>query len=487
MTALPKDRLLAAFSVLSSATLFAVVFSVMTNKAIALLAGPEGIAMMGLYRTLGAFVSGTITMGFATIVVQRVSNARDQSEIDSVLGAASLLFLIQAALVAVVAIVAAEPLGRWLLGSSFTGVTPVEVRLVLAMALVNLLLGLVTAALNGQSDIRPITTVYLATSVSSFLLIFPLLALGRKGLAVNVGSGGIVGACLGLYYLRKLFRFSLSGAWARKWATLRASVSTSVWLIAQNLAVLGGLLSIQKVVGRSHGLEALGGFNAAMLVVDTAVMAIMSSARTYTLPSLGRLSDEAQKRALLSRVLALRVVAATAVSAALIFGARPVLTILFSSRFADATDVMTILGFSLVASSFSWSYNSFLLHKSDMRSYVLIDMAWIASMYLAVWTCGFLGLSVNAMAWSYTGSCVLSAALYAAFCRRRYGFSLLTGENIRLGGGCVVWLSAAYVAAQPRSLLWPVAFLCVSAAAAWTMGLVQRVSGWLELDGGAAA
>lgn len=478
----PKDRLLSAFSVLSSATLLAIVFSVMTNKAIALFAGPEGIALMGLYRTMGAFVTGTIAMGFATIVVQRVSKARDQDEIDSVLGAASLLFFIQLAVVALAAAAAAEPLGRWLLDASFSGVTAAEVRVVLAMALVNLALGLVTAALNGQSNVRPITIVYLSTSLSSLLLIYPLIQLGRIGLAVNVASGGIVGVCLGLYFLRKIFRFSLCGPWSQKWAMLRGAASTSYWLIAQNMVIMGGLLALQKAIIRAHGLEALGGFNAALLIVDTIIMAIMSSARSYALPALGRLSEEGHKHELISRVLALRVVAATAASGFLIFAAKPVLTFLFSRKFSTAADSVAILSLSLVVLSYSWSYNSFLLHKSEMRLYVIIDMIWIAAMILAVKACGVLGLSLNSMAWSYTASCVLSAAMYALVCTRRYGRGLLSGENAMLGAGCFAWLLAALLVSHSPSFIHQGAFLCVSLAAAWTAGLGGRVNEWLQAD-----
>lgn len=482
LPALPKDRLLASFSVLSSATLLSIVFSVLTTKAIAVFAGPEGIALMGLYRTLGSFVTGTILMGFGTIVVQRVSKAREQGEIDAVLGAASLLFLIQLTTVGLLGFTAAEPLGRWLLGSSFTGVTATEVRIVLAMALVNLLLALVTAAINGQSNIRAITTVYLATSVSSLALIYPLLGLGRVGLAINVGSGGLVGACIGLYFLRKIFRFSLGGSWALKWATLRASVSTSFWLISHNLAITGGLLGVQKIVARSHGLEALGGFGAALLVIDTAIMAIMSSARTYALPALGRLNDDGQKHSLMSRVLALRLLATTAAAAFLIFGAKPALMLLFSRRFLDSSEVMAILSLSMVFMSYSWTYNSFLLHKGDMRAFVIIDMLWIVLMLAAVKLCDFLGLSVTAMAWCYTGSCIVSAALYAVFCSRRYGFSLLTGHNIRLGGACIAWLLASFLVARNPSLPLQGAFIGLSAAAAWMLGLVDRMRGLLQMD-----
>lgn len=482
MPALTKRGFLGSFAVLSSGTACAILFSVMTSKAIAVIAGPEGIAVMGLFRTLGALVSGTITMGFATIVNQRLSKASDQSEIDSVLGAAALLFMIQAALVLLLAVAMAAPLGRWLLGSSFTGVTAGEVRIVLAMALINVLLGLITAALNGQSDIKAITAVQLGTSVGTLLMIYPLLCLGRKGLAVNVGSGGIVGVCLGLYYIRKIYRFSPIGPWTQRWATLRGSASTSTWIIVHTLVVMGGLLTVQKILARFHGLEALGEFNASMLVIDAAILVIISPARTYILPALGRLKAEGQKHALLTRVLALGLAATTAASAVLMFGAKPTLLILFSHRFLAAADVLAILSLSLVGMSCSYCFNSFLLHKNDIGTFVIIDMTWIAAMLGGVWACGYMGLSVSSMAWSYTGSCVLSATLYAWVCTRRYGTNLLTRGNLKLGLGSFAWLCAAFQVSHDPSLLRQGAFIGVSLATAWTLGLFRQLNEWLEFE-----
>ena len=103
-------------------------------------------------------------------------------------------------------------------------------------------------------------------------------------------------------------------------------------------------------------------------------------------------------------------------------------------------------------------------------------------MFLSVWIC--VALAFPSTRWLEPQECVCGGP---SSLRRRYGFTLLTAENVRLGGGCVAWLMAAFLVSRQTSLLWPAAFLGASAAAAWTSGLVQRVTGWLELDRSAAA
>ena len=46
-------------------------------------------------------------------------------------------------------------------------------------------------------------------------------------------------------------------------------------------------MAVQAIISRRSGLETLGIYNAAALVVDTAIMVMMSSVRTFFLPTLG--------------------------------------------------------------------------------------------------------------------------------------------------------------------------------------------------------
>jgi len=90
-------RIISALSLLSSTTFLAVVLSIGTNKMIAVFAGREGMGLMGLYRSLGALVTGSLSFGMIHLLAQRVSTARPGKETEGVLGAATLLLAVQAA------------------------------------------------------------------------------------------------------------------------------------------------------------------------------------------------------------------------------------------------------------------------------------------------------------------------------------------------------------------------------------------------------
>ena len=93
--ALPARRLLAAVGLSSSASLLTVAFGVATTKIIALSAGPAGIALMGLYRYLGALASRSLLLGLDTTLVQHLSTAKDERTTSPTVGAAFLAVTLQ--------------------------------------------------------------------------------------------------------------------------------------------------------------------------------------------------------------------------------------------------------------------------------------------------------------------------------------------------------------------------------------------------------
>jgi hypothetical protein len=73
-----------------STALLTVALGVATTKLIALSAGPAGIALMGLYRYLGALASRSLLLGLDTTLVQRLSTSRDPRASSETVGAAFL-------------------------------------------------------------------------------------------------------------------------------------------------------------------------------------------------------------------------------------------------------------------------------------------------------------------------------------------------------------------------------------------------------------
>jgi len=469
MKALPgTNAILAAIWTASSASLAAIILAVVTSKIIALYAGLEGIALLGMFRSLGGIVSGVLALGSGTVLMARVSNASSTKEAGETVSAFLLLLVFQLPVVAVAALFFADPITKGLFGESAGGRSG-EVRLVLMMGFVNLALQTLTAVLRGQGNLKQSARVQLATAFASLLFIFPLLSLGDAGLAVNVGSGSVLGTCLATFYIWRAYGVALIvGSLARRIALLRNTLRPSLQVMFQSIVLIGSTLAIQSIINKHYGLQNLGAYNAATMVLDTAILILMSAMRSYLLPQLGKIQDSAGKDEFFSQMLATMLILATAAAIPMIFCSKYIVWALFSKQFADTGALISIYGLAMIGQVLVWSFNTYLLHKNDVAVFVLLDSLWALGYVASALACAKLGLPLKAVAWAFVLTGFIHAGFYALLTVRAHGSGLFSGRSVRLAGQCVLIAGSGYAllsAGHPLIGLLSAGAIAVGAAA----------------------
>jgi len=475
-------RILAAFRLTSSATLLTLFLGVAATKLIAVIGGPSAIALMGLYRNLGALVSRSLILGLDTVIVQKISTATGKRQVTEVIGAAFLLLALQAAAILLLGLFGAGMVAGWLFGAAPTANQVLEVRVVLAMAFANLALQTMTAVLSGQVNLKQVALVGVASAVVTLGAIYPLLLLGNVGLAINVGSGSIAGAALAMFYVWKVYQPSFRDpALAERWRALREAMSRSAFLIIHPVVMMGSLLAVQSIVHRHFGMPALGAYNAATTILDTGLMVLMSSAKTYFLPSLGQLEEHDDKAAFLNRVLSLNLAITSVAAVALLFGAPLIVLVLFSARFGGTADLVATFSLALVGQAFIWSYSTFILHHANYRLFFLLDLVWAAILVGGTLACAWLRLPLGAVAWVYAASYLVSGLLYAGVTAATYGAGMLSRRNMALGALALLWVGAGYGVSRLGAWPLPLVFLAASLGGAYV--LFQRFGRGLRRGG----
>jgi PST family polysaccharide transporter len=462
--------------VTGSASLLTVVLGIASTKVIAVVAGPAAIALMGLYRTLGALVNRSLLLGLDTTLVQRISTARDRRTVDETIGSALLAIALQAGVVLLLAAFFAGLLGRWVLGAPPSHAQLWEVRATLAMAFVNLVLQLMTAALSGRVEVRKVAQVGVVASVATLALIYPLLRLGNIGLALNVGSGSTVGAALATVYVWRLYGSGYSRpTLSRCWEVLRASSARSIFLIIHPIVMMSGMLTLQSLVERGHAMEGLGSYNAMTTILDTSVMVLMTSARTFFFPALGQMESHEDKAWFVNRVLRLNLILSGVATIGLIATAPISIPILFSGRFEQAPALLAAGSIALVGQGFIWSYSTFFLHHARYGLFFALDVVWVTLLVGGTAIAVAFGVSLETLAWIYAGSYTVSGLTYALIATLLYGKGLLDSGNMKLG---IIAIATAIAGSLlHRRAAWPVnatfALICISGGA-WLLARFAR-------------
>jgi O-antigen/teichoic acid export membrane protein len=434
-----------AFRVTFGASILSIVFGIGTNKITALVAGAEGIALIGLFRNLTNFISGTLSLGSTNVIVQRISTTASDEEARVVVRATARFFLLQTVVLIAIAIGVPRQLSSWLFG---TTAHVSDVRVALLMVIGVLALQLVLEMLNGRALVEKVSKVNIFTSALTLITVYPLLRLGPIGLAMIIGFTCFFGAALGARYVWRVYGLSWSQFDSRSRAGIFRTIPVSFFVTLRTVACTGALLAVQSIVNRHYGTSALGLYNAASTIESTAIMLLMSAMRSYYLPILGQIADPVEKSAFVNRILRVLLLFLLPGGVALVFTARYVIWLLFSKTFVDAANFAAVLGMSMVAQAYLWCYGFFIIHKANYRLGMILDVAWAGIYVGGALLCLHFDLPLIAVPCVYLGSYCIYAVCYIVASRMLYHTGLITVGNALLGPGVLAIIGGAFFVAR---------------------------------------
>ena len=195
MTPLRATATLAAGSVVSLAA------GAISAKAVALLAGPEGVGTVGLLvslLSLGAIIGG---FGIGTALVRAVAMARAKEDVASIVrlhAAGRIAVVATASIVAVLIIVFREPIAAIALGQASRGG---EVALVAIAIIFSSMAGIESSFINGLHRVSVLAAVTAATATATAIaLVVAVWVAGASGAAAGLLVGSLAGWIIALAY-----------------------------------------------------------------------------------------------------------------------------------------------------------------------------------------------------------------------------------------------------------------------------------------------
>ena len=465
MDTLSARKIISSFSFMSGATFLTIILGMVTNKLIAVFAGPEGIGIVGLFRNFLGFIVPVLTVGTTTIIVQMISTSSSSEKVSEIVKSVFNLFIFQVIVVIIAAIFLSGYISNWLFPDSEQYEHVYEVRIVFAMSLAVLFSQTMIALINGKVNIKTVTMINIATALSTLLIAIPLIRLGNMGLAAIVGSGSLVGSAVGLYYVRLIYRkelrsFRLSLAALKKFSSL----PISVWLLIHPLIVSATYLNIQVIVNKYYGINALGIYAAVAMLETTTIMLLMAAMKTYCLPTLGQLNIQKDKETFINKVLSILIIAVLPFILLLMFGAKYILWFLFSKEFQVGADILAVQSMAMLGQVFSWCYAMFMLHKGQYRTHVFVDAIWASFLSFAIWFVASNGFPLISISIMYVLGSLFSLILYLVVSYRLYGKGILDLRNFFLCIVALVLVLAGFFISQKATIVAQITFVTIVGA-----------------------
>lgn len=466
-------------AIIGGATVINTVISIVKVKVLAVLLGPAGIGLMGLYQNIMSMASTLAGCGIGSSGVRQLAASADEAATLSIVRGALWLGNLMLGIAGMVILwLLREPVARWV----FSDTTHAnEVGWLGLGLLLTLIAGSQTALLQGLRRIGDLARVsILSALVGATVGILAVYLLGNDGVLWFVLTAPAVNILVASYYAARLPRpqapYDLA-AIQQQWV---AMLKLGIPLMAAGLLTLITQLAVRSIVLRELGLDASGYFQAAWAISMTYVGFVLGAMGTDFYPRLtAAISDHERARKLVNEQAEMALLMAGPVLLAMITLAPWVIHLLYAESFNPAAEILRwqVLGDILKVSC--WPMGFIVLAAGRGGVFIGTQLTWNAA-YL-----GTLGLGIQEWGLVMTGVGFWAAYLIlyvviAIVAIKLIGFrlsrrNLLFTLLLLVTGGIIMFL-----AAQSATIGYAVGLLASLVAGVYSL---RRLDGLVDLRG----
>ncbi|EIL95666.1 O-antigen translocase [Rhodanobacter sp. 115] len=417
-------QILRSSSIIGGASVINILISLLRTKAAALLLGPAGVGLIGLFQNLVLTASAVASLGFGSVGTRQIAEAVGQEDNAAAAAARRALFLgtlVLAFIGGIVFWMLRAVLAKRILGNpALTGdVGWLTLGVVLTVAA-----GSQAALLNGLRKIGDIARVSVSSAVLSTTLgVGALWLWGAQGLLAFVLAAPLASFVMGHLYVARLpkvvFPRTPFSQLMSQWNVLVRL--GAAFMVAGAAGTLGQLV-VRALVQRELGSMALGQFQAAWAISMTYIGFVLAAMGTDYYPRLtAAIGDHVVVNRMVNEQTEVAFLLAGPVFLVMLALAPWLIKLLYSSEFVEATLIFRWQVLGDVLKVASWPLGFIILASGDGRTYVLTESSIIGIFVALVW-CGLPLIGVEVTGVAFFIMYLLHLPLMYWLARRRTGF-----------------------------------------------------------------
>ena len=383
-----QRKIIISSAIIAGSSFVNIIISLVRTKVVALLLGPGGVGLIGLFNGLIAAGSAVAAFGFGNVGVRQVSEAvgrGDTRHLEAVRHALFVGTLVLAFVGGAVFWLFRDFLATYVLNNLSFGSQVGWLAIGVAL---NVVAGSQVALLNGLRRITDLAWVSILSALLASMLGIPVLLIWKDhGVVAYLLLSSIASVLVGYFYVARIPKISYPrppfSAMVTQWGSL-ARLGGAITVTAAASAF--GHLAIRSLVQAEFGYEALGNFEAAWVISMTYIGFVLRAMGTDYYPSLtSSIHDRLAVRQLVNQQAEISFLMAGPVLLAMISLAPWVIDILYSSQFKTAADILRLQVFGDIFKVASFPLAYIILAEGNGRKFMLVEMSAIFVFVVAVW------------------------------------------------------------------------------------------------------
>jgi antigen flippase len=478
-------KILRSTSLIAAASIINIALSVVRLKVLAILLGPAGIGLFGIFNVISDLTVSLVGLGVQASGVRQVAVAvstGDQKKIARIGRVLTVTSWILGVLGAVVLLALATPISSLSFG---TEARASGVMLVGLAVLFRIVAGAPTAMIQGTRRIGDLARVTVVGAVLNTLVAIPLVYFfGEAGVVPSLVAVALTSWIAAHWYARRIYAPGFRLSFADFTMETRLLLKLGVAFMVSALLMACSAFLIRIFIVQQSGVDAAGNYQAAWALGGIYVGFILQSMGADFYPRLSAVGHDNQacnrmvnEQSRISILLAGPGLMGTLAVAPLL------ITAFYSEQFADAVPVLRWFCLGMLLRVVAWPMGFIVLAKGDQRTFLWTEIAatlvQVGLSWVLLRTVGLVGAGV-----AFVGLYVWHGLLIFFIVRRMSGFHW-TRENVVLMS-LFVGMTIVVLAAVELLPFWPglgVALLGTGIGCWYSLAQMVRLvpQGWIPL------
>lgn len=374
-------------------------------KIFAVLLGPAGIGLVGLYHALMSTAAAISGMGVSSSGVRQVAEASagaDARRAARPLHALRALTMLLAATGAVILFLLRERVSTWVFGSQ----DHAEAVAILAVGLyVTVVSGSQMALLNGLRRIGDLARINMAgAALGAVVAILIVWAHGEAAVAHSITASAAVMMLCSWWYVRRVSVPPSSWSWAALGAEVPSLLKLGLAFMFAGLVMTATLLVTRVIFLDRLGLAAAGYFQAAWAIAVFNVDFVLRAMGTDFYPHLtARVNDRSAAHRLVNEQTEIALLAGGPALIAMLAFAPLLVRMFYSADFSAAADLLRWLLLGNILKLASWPLGYLILAHAWGRVSLATELVW-ACAYVTTMYLGIVHFGINAAGYAFVAS-----------------------------------------------------------------------------------